>query len=226
MKQSEKTKRKISNKLKGVKKPVGFGVGRKQSEETKRKIGETQKRIGNKPPSSLGITRSEETRKKISEIQRGKHHSPKTEFKKGHTISEEHKRKISETHKGKKLSNETKNKLSEIHKKLGSRGPVLFGKNHPAWQGGISFEPYSLDWTRTLRLAIRQRDNFTCQKCGITEEEHLKKLGRILSVNHVDFNKKNCDPNNLNTLCVACNTSINFNRDYWTNYFQQKLCLV
>lgn len=94
------------------------------------------------------------------------------------------------------------------------------------WKGGIAKSPYAQDWTKTLRLAIRQRDNFTCQKCGITEEEHIKKYNRVLSVNHIDYDKKNCDPKNLNTLCCYCNTQVNFNREYWTTYFQEKLLIT
>ena len=206
----------------GLKPPTIFG--RKLSEESRKKISDAHKKSGNRP-SFKGRKHSEELKRKMSEVRKGKHYSSKTEFKKGHIISEEHKRKISETHKGKKLSEETRIKLSEIHKKLGSHGPVLFGKDHPAWQGGKSFEPYTSDWTKTLKLSIRQRDNFTCQKCGITEEEHLQKIGQVLSVNHIDFDKTNCDPKNLNTLCVGCNSSVNKNREYWTNYFQQKICV-
>lgn len=112
--------------------------------------------------------------------------------------------------KGRKFSVEYKRKLSEAQS----------GEKSHRWRGGVSFFPYTPEWTKILRLAIRQRDNFTCQKCGMTEKEHLKKFRMVLSVNHIDFDKNNCDPKNLNTLCRGCNTSINFNRKYWTDYFQ------
>lgn len=47
--------------------------------------------------------------------------------------------------------------------------------------------------------------------------------GRRLCVNHIDFDKKNCDERNLNTLCVGCNTRINWDRDRWTAYFQKQM---
>jgi len=60
-----------------------------------------------------------------------------------------------------------------------------------------------------LRIKALERDNFTCQKCWMTEEEHLKKWGCSLIVHHKDGNgrdKKN--PNNtlknLQTLCKKC----------------------
>ncbi len=40
--------------------------------------------------------------------------------------------------------------------------------------------------------------------------------------NYIDFNKNNCDPKNLNTLCLRCNVKINRERDYWTGYFKIK----
>ena len=95
---------------------------------------------------------------------------------------------------------------------MGFRG----GEEHYNWQDGKSFEPYSIDWTRTLRRSIRERDRYVCQLCGKPQGD------RVLSVHHVDYDKKNCDPKNLITLCVKCNSKVNFGRDYWTNYFKQK----
>lgn len=163
-------------------------TGKKLSEETKRKISESHK--GNK--------HSEEAKRKISESQKGYKHS------------EEAKRKISEAHKGKKMppfSEEHKRKMSEARK----------GDKCYLWQGGISFEPYSVDWTRTLRRSIRERDHYTCQLCGELQSD------RALSIHHIDYDKKNCNPNNLITLCVGCNTKVNSNRENWIKYFRALL---
>ena len=43
---------------------------------------------------------------------------------------------------------------------------ILQGKNNPNWQGGKSFEPYSVDWTQTLKRSIRERDNYICRICN------------------------------------------------------------
>jgi hypothetical protein len=100
----------------------------------------------------------------------------------------------------------------------------LFSKeNGPNWQGGISNDPYPSIFNNELKLKIRTRDNFTCQLCGITEEEHRKKTGKSQAVNHIDFNKENCNLDNLNTLCILCNIIINNNREYYTWYFQTKM---
>jgi len=87
---------------------------------------------------------------------------------------------------------------------------ILQSKNNPNWQGGKSFEPYSVDWTQTLKRSIRERDNYICRICN--------QYGS--SVHHKDYDKKNCDPKNLITLCVKCHTKTNHNRDYWLDYFK------
>jgi hypothetical protein len=140
-----------------------------------------------------------------TEFKKGQRSSVKTEFKKGQPSIK--------WMLGKKHSIETRIKMGEAHK----------GEKSHLWQGGISFEPYASEWTDTLKLAIRQRDNFTCQKCGKIEEQELKELSRVLSVNHIDYDKTNCDPRNLNTLCCSCNSIVNKNREYWTKIFQQQM---
>jgi hypothetical protein len=193
-------------------------LGKKASDETRRKLSLAM----SKRKEKYGYINSPETRKKVSDKQKGK------------IISKEAREKISKGHKGKKLSKEHKNKISERLKedyKLGTRKIIPnFKHNIPhsettkeklrkytgdktsGWQGGISFEPYSVDWTKTLKQAIRQRDKYTCQICG--------KEGII--VHHIDYNKKNCISDNLITLCNSCHTATNTNRPKWINYFKKR----
>lgn len=93
------------------------------------------------------------------------------------------------------------------------------GENHPHWLGGISFEPYGLEFNKQLKEFIRKRDNYRCQECGFTQEQLKKKL----DVHHIDFCKTNNNPNNLISLCKSCHIQTNFNREEWTNYFQDKI---
>tara|TARA_Y100000310_G_scaffold129488_1_gene128627 strand:- start:111 stop:611 length:501 start_codon:yes stop_codon:yes gene_type:complete len=74
------------------------------------------------------------------------------------------------------------------------------GENHPNWEGGKSFIPYPLGWTRTFKEQIRYRDKYTCQKCGIPEVESARKL----CVHHKDLDKNNLEVNNLISLCLSC----------------------
>lgn len=57
-------------------------------------------------------------------------------------------------------------------------------EKHPDWQGGKSFEPYTIDWTQDLKKAIRKRDKYTCQICGKEP---------AIYCHHIDYNKKNCN---------------------------------
>ena len=99
------------------------------------------------------------------------------------------------------------------------------GKNNPNWKNGLSFSAYPSEFNNELKVKIRKRDNYTCQKCNITEEEHLIVYGCNLSVHHIDYNKKNCKEENLITLCSECNLRANFNRDYWEKYFKEKVII-
>jgi len=198
---SEETRKKISEAHKGKKRPP-------LTEEHKEKVRlnhwsksikaeEIKRKIGNK---HLGRKRSEEVRKRMSEA--AKKNPRRYWLGKKHPQTEESKKKIS---------------LALI--KNGHHPPIQVGKNNWNWKGGISANPYPRYFNEKLKLNIRTRDNFICCLCGRTEREELEELNRVLCVNHIDFDKKNCTEQNLNTLCLRCNVKINRDRAYWTNYF-------
>lgn len=89
-------------------------------------------------------------------------------------------------------------------------GKMILNKLNPNWQDGLSRINYSIKWTDELRNQIRKRDEYICQLCG--------KIGK--QVHHIDYNKTNCNENNLTTLCRKCHCKTNFNRDYWFAYFK------
>ena len=89
------------------------------------------------------------------------------------------------------------------------------GKNHHNYIHGKGNTPYSLEFSNTLKYIIRERDNFICQCCGLKEKDHY----RNLDVHHIDYNKDNCNKNNLITTCNVCNLKANYNRDYWFAYY-------
>ncbi len=120
----------------------------------------------------------------------------------GAKLTDETKEKIRRKAIGRKTSEKTKQKIRE----------AISGEKHYNWKGGISFQPYSFEWTNELKTAIRQRDKFTCAVCG--------KNG--FTVHHIDYNKKNCDPANLITLCRSCHSKTNGDRTFWGNYFLSK----
>lgn len=189
--------KRTSENLQSLREKNKTRIGKKLSENWKRKISEGHK----------GIKPSLETRKKLSEIHKLKPNrywlgKKRPDFAKWLT--------------GRKFSEETKRKLSESHIGLQAK------EKHPLWLGGISFNPYPREFNTKLKLKIRTRDNFICCLCGKTEREELEELNRVLCVNHIDFNKNNCKENNLNTLCQRCNIKICRQREFWTNYFNQK----
>ncbi len=73
--------------------------GQKMSAEVKKRISE---KLKGHPSFMNGYKHPEIIKKQISESKKGKHTSPKTEFKKGHTFSDETRKKISESRKGKR----------------------------------------------------------------------------------------------------------------------------
>ena len=117
------------------------------------------------------------------------------------------------------MTEEAKKKMSEANLRnprrywLGKKRPDMTGKKHFNWNNGSSFEPYSLDWTETLRRSIRERDNYICQLCS--------QYGN--TVHHIDYQKQNCNPDNLITLCHDCNIRVNKNRESWELYFKNIL---
>jgi hypothetical protein len=187
---------------------------------------------------------SDETKKKISDALIGRV-SPRRGMKL-QPLSENHKEKLRIAHLGNRPSEETKKKMSETQKRIGNRPPSNLGKSHLEitknkirnkvlsvwkddnfrdkmtgenannWLGGKSFEPYTTDWTKTLRRAIRERDYYTCQVCKEPQGD------RAPSIHHIDYNKNNCNPNNLVSLCLGCHMRTNYNRDSWIKYFYEK----
>ena len=94
------------------------------------------------------------------------------------------------------------------------------------WKDGISKLPYNFSFDSKLKAKIRNRDNFKCRLCNMLEEEHLTIFGTFLTIHHIDYDKQNCNDNNLISLCFYCNSRANFNRKYWTKYFKEKIkCL-
>lgn len=175
----------------------------KHTEETKRRISETMKGhfpiwLKGQVPWNKGKRGFQKAWNKGKKMwwnpSRMKGKTPWNKGKKGLQIA---------WNKGKHLSEQTKHKLSLAFQ----------GEKCNFWKGGISFRPYAVDWTRTLRRSIRERDKYTCFICKEMQTE------KVFSVHHIDYNKLNCDPKNLITLCSSCHSKTNSNREYWYQYF-------
>jgi len=97
------------------------------------------------------------------------------------------------------------------------------GDRNQNWQGGISLHPYSYEFSEELKSIIRKRDKYICQLCNKKEKLEFEEIKRRLCIHHIDYNKTNCNLDNLICLCDRCNSKINFNRDYWQQYFHKKI---
>lgn len=138
--------------------------------------------------------------------------------------------KISKSKKGilrsietkKLISIKTKEKMNNeiVKEKLRNR-EKLFGDKNKNWKGGISFEPYCEVWSdKEYKATIKRRDHNVCQNCGITKLLSLKIFECDLNIHHIDYNKKNCIPTNLITVCRTCNSKANGNREFWNLYYK------
>jgi 5-methylcytosine-specific restriction endonuclease McrA len=96
----------------------------------------------------------------------------------------------------------------------------LRGEKHYNWKGGMAREGYGDEWKEVLIESIRVRDNYICKECGIHQDELVGRI-RKLDVHHIDYDKNNCSPENLVSLCRSCHMKTNYNREYWINYFNK-----
>lgn len=168
-----------------------------------------------------GIPKSAEHRKKLSIARLGKPgiwlnkkmsadaRSKMSAAKKGKSLTPEHRAKIAETMTGKphpsihhKQSLETKQKKSI----------ALRGEKSSAWKGGISQINDRIRASfkfREWRIAVFQRDHYTCQKCG---SKHQKGSRPILNVHHIkpfaQYPELRFNIENGLTLCKKCHDKI------------------
>ena len=91
----------------------------------------------------------------------------------------------------------------------------ISGNRHHNWKGGVSCEPYCDVWLdKDFKESIKERDGYMCLNPVCTNK--IKQL----SIHHIDYNKKNCKPSNLITLCRSCNSSANFNRGWHQSWYK------
>jgi len=89
-----------------------------------------------------------------------------------------------------------------------SESDFMKGENSPVWNGG--HYRYGPGWNERKKTAVRERDNYECQDCGMDQDDHLDEYGRKLPVHHLiparDFDnpEKRNAMDNLITLCDRC----------------------
>jgi 5-methylcytosine-specific restriction endonuclease McrA len=99
------------------------------------------------------------------------------------------------------------NKLTKL-----TEGQIRYRKYHDTYAkyrkkfGSYFRDKYSFEGMRQIAL---ERDNFTCQSCGMTQEQHMALFGRSLTIHHIDGQGRysrniNNKLDNLITLCFRC----------------------
>ena len=92
------------------------------------------------------------------------------------------------------------------------------GPGHHNWQGGKSFEVYCSEWKdKEYKKEIRERDGQICIN------PYCSKTDKRLSIHHIDYNKKNCRPSNLVTVCGSCNSKANYDREWHMAWYRALL---
>jgi hypothetical protein len=125
--------------------------------------------------------------------------------------------KIRKSSLGRICSPETRLKLS-----LALKGKYT-GKMNGRYIDGRS-NNYSIEFYK-IREDIKKRDDYICQNCGMTEEEHIIVLSYGLTIHHIDYDRDNNIETNLITTCSWCNLRANKNRQYWLEYYKNKVNL-
>jgi len=182
--------------------PNGWRRGRKPLTEEHRK--NVSKSLKDKP-------KSEEHRKKLSENHAD--FSGENHWNFGKVGYWKNKKNPDQSEKMKQRTGEKNPNYGKDPWNKGKKCPESSGPNHWNWQGGISLEPYCIEFVKDFKEEIKERDNYQCQNPEC--RENSKKL----CVHHINYIKKDCDWRNLITICISCNARANYNRDYWQELY-------
>jgi hypothetical protein len=91
------------------------------------------------------------------------------------------------------------------------------GSGNSNWKGGISCDPYCDAWAdKEYKESIKERDGYKCLNPDCRKNCNYLPL----TIHHIDYNKKNCRSDNLITLCNSCNVRANFDRSWYTSWYQ------
>jgi hypothetical protein len=217
-------------------------TGKTHTAETKLKISQIKKSMpitAEQRAKMLAGQSKPEVRLKMSQAKKGiplsaEHRLHISQANKGHPTSIETRQRISRAHKGVPLSTEHRQSIDRVNKarigiphspehnmKVAEASKRMWrkpgfhekhsGANGSRWEGGKSFEHYSPEFNRWIKETIKNRDNNLCYLCSSTDR---------LCVHHIDYDKRNCDPYNLITLCRSCHAKTGYRRVYWIAHFQ------
>ena len=90
-------------------------------------------------------------------------------------------------------------------------------KDHWNWKCGLSFEIYPKEFNNQLKKLIRIKYNNCDYISGI--HKNICNPYRKLDIHHINYDKKNCDENNLIPLSRSNHTKTGINRQFWNRLF-------
>jgi len=100
---------------------------------------------------------------------------------------------------------------SNIDKSIRFSGP-----NSPNWRGGLSSASYCEAWKDLeYKKDICDRDGNRCLNPYCESKNN-----NDLAIHHIDYNKQNCHPKNLITVCRSCNSKANKDREWHKSWYQ------
>lgn len=92
----------------------------------------------------------------------------------------------------------------------------ISGSGNYGWKGGISFGSYCEIWKdKEYKQDIKTRDGNKC-----LNPYCFSKNPNDLTIHHIDYDKKNCHPSNLITICRSCNSRANISRSWHKAWYQ------
>lgn len=180
--------------------------------------------IGNKF-GNKGVKRPKEITDKIFATRR------KNVLKRGYWHSKETKEKMRISNTGKKRSKEALIKMSLAHKRRLPES-YLRGEKCPFWKGGVNGLSDTIRHRfkyRQWRSDVFQRDDYTCQSCGIRgasiQADHIKPFAflifknKISSIDEAESCEELWNIDNGRTLCIPCHRKTDtYGGKYFKNY--------
>lgn len=170
---------------------MGRKPGFKVSEETKKRISESRKKKIADGVIKGGFQKGNEYCRNFT----GKNHSSEWKKERSDAMKLNNPMKIAEVAE----------KVSITRKQTG----IGDGANNPNWKGGC--RSYRGPGYGRQRPKVLERDNYTCQRCGLKQEE----IDRELDVHHIIPYKLGGtnDLSNLISLCRSCHNILEPNKE-------------
>jgi len=95
------------------------------------------------------------------------------------------------------------------------RSAWMCGPNNTAWNGGTKSLQYCNAWTdEEYKSELKERDGNQCLN------PYCKHKDTLIVLHHIDYDKQNCAPTNLISLCGQCNLRANVRREWHKGFYR------